>query len=185
MAEKLDEALAAHLKDENPPPDGSTASAKSKVSKRNNSPSSHRKPCDLCHRPKDVLVRCRIDETLEWKLVCTSKCWKQVSGGEIDGPDYPYYKYGGMWKNKHAGVSAKKPKRKKNEALRSWNGSGTKYVQNDKVVHGERVWVCRRSHRSCETMGPGLGYTYWKEVNTKDETPCGNNFGIQDFGGGE
>ena len=149
-----------------------TAGSVSHTPKRKNSPSSYQKPCDLCHTPHDVLVRCRIDETMEWKFVCTSKCWRQVSGGEIDGPDFPYYQYGGMWKNKHAYVSARKPKRSRQQMTRAWNDGGIKYALNDKVMHSRSVWVCRRSHRSCETMAPGLGYTYWKEAKN-DETQCG------------
>ena len=30
--------------------------------------------------------------------------------------EHPYYQYGGMWKNKHALVSAKKPKKAKGKA---------------------------------------------------------------------
>lgn len=39
-----------------------------------------------------------------------------MSGGVIDGDldkGHEHYRYGGMWKNKHAGVSAKVPKRLK------------------------------------------------------------------------
>lgn len=145
------------------PPGLLDLSLKQKRSKRANSPSSHRKTCDLCHGPKDVLVRCRIDETQKWHFVCTSKCWKEVSGGEIDGPSKPDYKYGGMWKNKYAGVSAKKPKQKVHSTPRAWSGSSTKYTKNDKVEHGGRVWVCRRSHISSESTEPGLGYAFWNE----------------------
>ena len=62
-----------------------------------------------------------------------------------------------------AGVSGKKRKTKKNILLRECDGSGVKYVMNDKVKHADKVWVCRRSHNSCETTVPGSGYTYWKE----------------------
>ena len=86
----------------------------SKSQKRSKSPSAYRKPCDLCHTPNDVLVRCQIEKTYSWYFVCTKKCWKDVSGGVVDGDSkHPYYRYGGMWKNKHAGVSAKKPKAKR------------------------------------------------------------------------
>lgn len=139
------------------------ATKPTKASKRANSPSSHRKTCDLCHTPKDVLVRCRIDDTLQWRLVCTSKCWQQVSGGEIDGPGKEWYQYGGMWKNRHALVSAKKPKHKANKAVRAWEEEGVRYIVNDKVTHQQREWVCRRTHQSSETTAPGLGYTFWKE----------------------
>lgn len=151
-------------------PDAPEVSLDLKRSKRSKSPSSHRKTCDLCHSPKDVLVRCRTDETQKWHFVCTSKCWKEVSGGEIDGPSKPFYLYGGMWKNKHAGVSAKKPKQKLS-APRPWTISRTKYIKNDKVEHAETVWVCRRSHISSETTEPGLGYEFWKEeANISSET---------------
>ena len=85
-----------------------------KVGKRTTSPSAYRKLCTLCSIPADVLVRCQIDSSGAWHFVCPGKCWNQVSGGVVDGDEaHPCYKYGGMWKNKHAGVSAKKPKGKK------------------------------------------------------------------------
>jgi hypothetical protein len=68
----------------------------------------HSKPCDMCQRPRDVLIRCQIDETKKWHFVCTGKCWQQVSGGQVEGTrEHPLYRYGGMWKNKHDAVSAK------------------------------------------------------------------------------
>lgn len=71
-------------------------------------PSPHSKPCDLCQRSRNVLIRCQIDETRKWHFICTGKCWTQVSGGEVEGDGkHPFYKYGGMWKNKHEYVSAK------------------------------------------------------------------------------
>mmetsp|Transcript_5559 Transcript_5559/g.16585 ORF Transcript_5559/g.16585 Transcript_5559/m.16585 type:complete len:162 (+) Transcript_5559:121-606(+) len=58
------------------------------------------KSCDLCRRSVDLLIRCQIDETLQWRMVC-GKCWKDVSGGVVDGDDaHPYYRYGGLWKNR-------------------------------------------------------------------------------------
>ena len=34
------------------------------------------------------------------KMVC-GKCWNSVSGGVVDGDTaHPYYKYGGLWKNR-------------------------------------------------------------------------------------
>ena len=90
------------------------STTKIKPPKRSGSPSAFRKHCDLCHEPYDVLVRCQIDGTGQWHFICPKRCWKSVSGGVIDGSsDHPFYKYGGMWKNKHALVSAKKPKRSK------------------------------------------------------------------------
>lgn len=76
---------------------------------------SHNKPCTICHTPRPVLVRCQIDESGKWNMVCPGKCWQSVSGGVEDAKglegQYPYYRYGGMWKNKHADgpISAKKP----------------------------------------------------------------------------
>ena len=61
-------------------------------------------------------MRCQIDASGTWHLVCPGKCWTSVSGGTIDAAghrdEFPYYRYGGMWKNKHEMVSAKKPKEK-------------------------------------------------------------------------
>jgi len=56
------------------------------------------KPCDLCHRDRDLLIRCQIDTSLKWFMVC-GKCWKDVSGGVADGDAaHPHYRYGGLWK---------------------------------------------------------------------------------------
>ncbi|KAJ8058802.1 hypothetical protein OCU04_011790 [Sclerotinia nivalis] len=72
------------------------------------SPSPYSKPCTICHIPRDVLIRCQIDQTKKWHFVCAGKCWKDVSGGKVDGDGkHPEYRYGGMWKNKHEAVSAK------------------------------------------------------------------------------
>ena len=68
-----------------------------------------------------------------------------------------------MWKNKHAGASAKKPKRKKKAQFRDWNDFGVNYVTNDKVSYDGRLWTCRKSHQSSETTKPSRGYTFWKE----------------------
>ncbi|KAL9532343.1 hypothetical protein SMMN14_04805, partial [Sphaerulina musiva] len=73
------------------------------------------KPCTLCHTPRPVLVRCQIDDSGTWHMVCPGNCWKSVSGGMEDArgreEEFPWYRYGGMWKNKHADgpISAKKP----------------------------------------------------------------------------
>ena len=59
-----------------------------------------RKACDKCLRSVDMLIRCRVDETRAWKMVC-GRCWKSVSGGTRDGDkDYPFYQYGGLWRNR-------------------------------------------------------------------------------------
>jgi hypothetical protein len=50
-----------------------------------------------------------------------------VSGGVIDGDlaeGREGYRYGGMWKNKHAGVSAKVPRRLKGRLGREGGGGG-------------------------------------------------------------
>ena len=60
------------------------------------------KPCDYCSKNVDLLIRCQIDSTKEWKMVC-GKCWHVVSGGVVDGDAaHPHYKYGGLWKNRAA-----------------------------------------------------------------------------------
>ncbi|KAL7007881.1 hypothetical protein EMMF5_002528 [Cystobasidiomycetes sp. EMM_F5] len=154
--------------------------------------SKYSKPCDLCNNPKDVLVRCQIDKDGRWHFVCTGKCWREVSGGAIDGtPDHPYYRYGGMWKNKHDAVSAKKRKprtKSKSDTIPPWrsghetdeNAATTdeesalrpqkyphldkKYTKNDKVVYDDRVWVCRKSHFATSAQGPpDKEISLWKE----------------------
>ncbi|GMH66063.1 hypothetical protein TrRE_jg2498 [Triparma retinervis] len=65
-------------------------------------PSLFSKPCTLCETPSDTLIRCTIDQTKKWEMVC-GKCWKGVSGGVTDGDaDHPHYNYGGLWKNRYA-----------------------------------------------------------------------------------
>ena len=99
-------------------------------------------------------------------MVCPGKCWKEVSGGVVDGnADHPYYRYGGAWKNKVAGASAKKPKNKKGkkEEIKEWSGEDKKFTVNDKVVWEGKVWVCRKSHFSREEETPGKGIGLWKE----------------------
>jgi len=61
-----------------------------------------RKACHLCSQEVDLLIRCTIDESMRYYMVC-SRCWKDVSGGVVDGDEsHPYYKYGGLWKNRYA-----------------------------------------------------------------------------------
>lgn len=70
-------------------------------------PSKGRKPCTLCSCPRDLLIRCQVDETLTWHMAC-GKCWISASGGEVDGAsDRPNYRYGGLWKNHHKSVSGR------------------------------------------------------------------------------
>lgn len=87
--------------------------SKAQKSSKKLDPSYGQKPCDRCGRLSDVLVRCTVDETRKWKLICPGHCWPKASGGIIDGDEsrFPHYKYGGMWKNFHKdGVSAKMPR---------------------------------------------------------------------------
>lgn len=52
-------------------------------------------------------------------MVCPGACWRNVSGGVEDARglegQFPHYRYGGMWKNKHPDgpISANKPKKVK------------------------------------------------------------------------
>eukprot|EP00542_Grammatophora_oceanica_P009367 CAMPEP_0194027226 /NCGR_PEP_ID=MMETSP0009_2-20130614/1398_1 /TAXON_ID=210454 /ORGANISM="Grammatophora oceanica, Strain CCMP 410" /LENGTH=274 /DNA_ID=CAMNT_0038666201 /DNA_START=204 /DNA_END=1028 /DNA_ORIENTATION=- len=63
-------------------------------------PEAGRKNCDICAKSVDLLVRCQVDKTLDWKMVC-GRCWNDVSGGVVDGDEnHPYYRYGGLWKNR-------------------------------------------------------------------------------------
>lgn len=156
------------------------------ASKRSKSPSAYRKPCSICEKPRDVLVRCRIDDTMQWNFVCPGSCWREVSGGIVDGAeDKPNYVYGGMWKNKHAGISAakpkKKPKKKDTAAIKDWSESQSDYIQNDRVKHGGKWWICRRSHRSSGENAPGLSYRYWNEAPSSasdDQQSVKNNTNI-------
>eukprot|EP00928_Gymnodinium_smaydae_P088543 TRINITY_DN72613_c0_g1_i1.p1 TRINITY_DN72613_c0_g1~~TRINITY_DN72613_c0_g1_i1.p1 ORF type:complete len:296 (-),score=57.29 TRINITY_DN72613_c0_g1_i1:230-1117(-) len=66
------------------------------------------KPCDMCDRMVDLLIRCTYDDSLQWRMVC-GRCWKKASGGMPDGDaDHPNYRYGGLWKNRSAQVSTPK-----------------------------------------------------------------------------
>lgn len=95
---------------------------------------SHNKPCTLCQTSRPVLIRCQIDATGKWHMVCPGKCWRSVSGGVEDAKglegQFPHYRYGGTWKNKHPDgpISAKKPKkvnaRQKEERARSDREAG-------------------------------------------------------------
>jgi len=94
----------------------------------------HRKPCSLCATPRDVLIRCQTDSSGTWHFVCPGKCWQSVSGGVIDGDldkGHEHYRYGGMWKNKHAGVSAKVPKRLKGKLGRKTQGEKSEEQRPD------------------------------------------------------
>lgn len=150
----------------------------------------YRKSCTLCHKPRDVLVRCQIDETAKWHFVCPGTCWRGASGGKIDGDGaqkHQWYRYGGMWKNKHEAVSAKKPKKKAMEksktvvasatntsdalqknsstssGLSEWDGNNHKYTKNDTISWDGVAWICRKSHHSELAKPPGKVYQLWKE----------------------
>ncbi|KAI7212734.1 hypothetical protein KC333_g6960 [Hortaea werneckii] len=99
------------------------------MTKQSEANKDHRKPCTLCKEKRDVLIRCQIDSTGAWHMVCPGKCWRDVSGGMVDGDqteDHKYYRYGGMWKNKHEAVSAKMPKGKSKKVV-----SGAAEAGND------------------------------------------------------
>jgi len=56
------------------------------------------KDCNVCCTEAAVLIRCRIDASMDWKMVC-KQCWGSVSGGVPDGDSqHPHYQYGGLWK---------------------------------------------------------------------------------------
>ena len=58
------------------------------------------KPCHLCQGAHPLLIRCRIDASGAWHMVC-GRCWKTVSGGVTNGDAaHPHYVYGGLWKAK-------------------------------------------------------------------------------------
>ncbi|GBF91735.1 hypothetical protein Rsub_04039 [Raphidocelis subcapitata] len=68
-----------------------------------------RKPCTLCGRACDLLVRCRVDAGGAWQMAC-GRCWKAASGGRVDGDGSEaarHYAYGGLWKNTHAALSGR------------------------------------------------------------------------------
>jgi len=65
-------------------------------------PSAGQKQCTICNKSVNLLIRCQYDKSGEWGMVC-GKCWQDVSGGVVDGDkDHPYYRYGGLWKNRRA-----------------------------------------------------------------------------------
>jgi hypothetical protein len=104
-------------------------------------PNPHSKPCTLCQRRRDVLIRCQIDETKKWHFVCTGKCWKEVSGGKTDahGGGHPLYRYGGMWKNKHDAVSAKIKGKAKEDNKNRWGGCPAEHRRRGIKAWSKRV----------------------------------------------
>lgn len=66
------------------------------------------KDCTLCSKGSDLLVRCMVDTSGKWEMVC-GRCWTGVSGGVVDGDaSHPHYRYGGLWKNRTVKLAAKK-----------------------------------------------------------------------------
>ncbi|PNS21363.1 Mediator of RNA polymerase II transcription subunit 14 [Sphaceloma murrayae] len=134
-------------------------------------PVAHRKKCTVCQTPRDVLIRCQIDDSTTWHMICPGKCWQDVSGGIEDGDgSNPHYRYGGMWKNRHADVTAKKPKkvkeRQKAKAKQTpveWSEVHGKYTKNDAVVFKGQLWVCRKTHEACEDDAPDKAIALWKD----------------------
>jgi len=65
-------------------------------------PSAGQKQCTICNKSVNLLIRCQYDKSAQWGMVCGA-CWNDVSGGVVDGDkDHPYYRYGGLWKNRRA-----------------------------------------------------------------------------------
>jgi hypothetical protein len=66
-------------------------------------PTAGQKPCDMCDKSVNLLIRCMYEpHQLDWKMVC-GKCWNVASGGVVDGDaNHPHYRYGGLWKNRRA-----------------------------------------------------------------------------------
>ena len=65
-------------------------------------PSAGQKQCTICNKSVNLLIRCQYDKSGQWGMVC-GKCWQDVSGGVVDGDkNHPYYRYGGLWKNRRA-----------------------------------------------------------------------------------
>ena len=87
-------------------PDRKAARKAAKAQKRANregrgDPTVGQKPCALCSRKQDLLIRCQHDASGSWNLVC-GRCWNldSVAGGVVDGSgSNPHYRYGGLWKN--------------------------------------------------------------------------------------
>lgn len=143
----------------------------------------YRKHCTLCDTLRHVLVRCQVDETGTWNFVCPGICWNKVSGGCVDGDGrdgHRFYRYGGMWKNKHEAVSAKKPKRNAlvstpeqpagpQPHLRDWTEASAKYTRNDRVQWGGLVWICRKSHASETGKPPDKAHNLWKSEGAIEE----------------
>lgn len=98
--ETIDEAKAARKAARK------AAKAERRAKREGTLPGVGQKPCDVCERKVDLLVRCQVDAKGTWTMVC-GRCWKTpaVAGGVVDGSgDNPHYRYGGLWKNLHRTV---------------------------------------------------------------------------------
>ncbi|TKA64779.1 hypothetical protein B0A49_05325 [Cryomyces minteri] len=125
----------------------------------------HRKPCTLCGAPRDLLVRCQAsgrpdastDSASAWLFVCPGACWRAVSGGVVDGDAaHPAYRYGGMWKNRWADVSARMPRRVKEKAKRGrgrGRGVGGGGGEGGEVGSGDGIGEGKGRGRGRESSG--------------------------------
>jgi hypothetical protein len=106
------------------------------------------KPCDMCSKGVDLLVRCQTDASQAWRMVC-GKCWKLASGGQVDGDArHPHYRYGGLWKNRKTVASAGK-------------GLDAKSIVKDIAILGNifRIWkCCGNSSRDATSFGCGAAH---------------------------
>jgi len=111
ISQEEDKALAIPLTPAEERRAHKKALKKAKQAKRAGSPeaiAAKMKPCDMCKKPVNVLIRCTCDASQQWRMLC-GRCWKEASGGVPDGDaDHPHYRYGGLWKNRAAAVSLPK-----------------------------------------------------------------------------
>ena len=135
---------------------------------------SHDKPCTLCGTPRGVLVRCQIDASGRWHLLCPGACWRQASGGQEDARGaesaHPYYRYGGMWKNRHVDgpASARKPRRVKERQKREQkektrdDDAGAKDQEGDEAV--QTIQLSRRKSTKQKFTAEARFVTqHWKD----------------------
>jgi len=108
ISEEEDPAVAKQLTPAEERRARKKALKKAKQAKRAGSPeaiAAKMKPCDICMKRVNVLIRCTCDASQKWRMLC-GRCWKEASGGVPDGSaDHPHYRYGGLWKNRAADVS--------------------------------------------------------------------------------
>jgi len=112
IAPKLPVCMGKHGESQEQRAERKAAVKATKASKRltksgQGDPGVGRKPCTLCDKPRDLLIRCQVDTTGKWHMAC-GRCWMRESGGQVDGSkEKPNYKYGGLWKNHHAQVTGR------------------------------------------------------------------------------